>query len=84
MKTFAWKPDSLVGGLVMSNGGLALDFTACSLCLTMEVHLRKITRCLGRAVGELEAASASEKTAGEVSGQQQSLTQWRVRGMELS
>lgn len=33
----------------------------------MEAHLRKITRCLGRAVGELEVASASEKTAGEAS-----------------
>ena len=33
----------------------------------MEAHLRKITRCLGRAVGELEVVSSSEKAAGEVS-----------------
>ncbi|CAM9440077.1 unnamed protein product [Ectocarpus sp. 12 AP-2014] len=31
----------------------------------MEGHLRKITRCLGRAVAELERVSASEKIANE-------------------
>lgn len=32
----------------------------------MEAHLRKITRCLRRAVEELEQASASERTSKEV------------------
>ncbi|CAM9321573.1 unnamed protein product [Ectocarpus fasciculatus] len=35
----------------------------------MEAHLRKITRCLGRAVAELERVSTSEKIANEARGQ---------------
>lgn len=35
--------------------------------LEMETHLRKITRCLGRAVNELERVSASDKIAREAS-----------------
>ncbi len=34
---------------------------------TMEAHLRKITRCLGKAVAQLEQASVSEKNIEEVS-----------------
>lgn len=33
----------------------------------MEVHLRKITRCLGKAIDQLEKVSTSEKAANEVS-----------------